>query len=83
MSVDTDPQHKGCIHTGPRVQLCTLYSPLSIASLFHGNVGQVEPVLQKMNPQHALHTDRWATCALILWIKRLDHAAQSVLFLST
>jgi hypothetical protein len=83
MSVDTDPKYKGCIHTGLRLYLCSLYSPLSTASLFHGKVGQVEPVLQKLNPQHVLHTDRWETYALSFAIKRLDHAAQTVLFLST
>ena len=39
-------------------------------------IGKVEPVLQKMNTQHPLQSNRRAACTLSLRIERLDYFAQ-------
>jgi hypothetical protein len=48
-----------------------------VQRLFHRRIRQVEPVLQKMDPQHPLHSDRRPAGAFALRITRLDHPAQS------
>jgi hypothetical protein len=46
-----------------------------VQRFFHGVVGQVEPVLQQVNAQHAFQTERRASIAS-LRVVRLDHRAQ-------
>jgi hypothetical protein len=46
-----------------------------VQRLFHGRVRQVEPLLQKVHPQHPLQPYRWTTVAG-LGIKRLDLRAK-------
>ena len=52
------------------------HGPGVIQGFFHRRIGQVKPVLQKMNAQHALQPYRWAAYAFRLGIERLDQLAQ-------
>jgi len=47
-----------------------------IQGFFHRRIGQIEPVLQKVDAQHAFQADRGAARTFRLWVKRLDHFAQ-------
>jgi len=52
------------------------HRPGIVQRLFHRRVRKAEPVLQKMDAQHALNTHRRTASAIALWIKRLDHRRQ-------
>jgi len=50
-----------------------------VQGFFHGRIGEIEPVLKKMDPQHALQTDAPASSPLGLGLERLDDGAKFVL----
>jgi hypothetical protein len=47
-----------------------------IQGLFDSGIGQVEPVLDEVDSQHALNPDGTASCSLRFWIKWLDGLSQ-------
>ena len=49
-----------------------------VQGFFHGRIGEIEPVLKKMNPQHALQTDGPASSPLGLRVEGLDDGAKFI-----
>ena len=54
----------------------TTHRPRIVQRLFHSRVRQIEPVLQKVNAQHALNTHRRSAPALPPGIEGLNHRRQ-------
>jgi hypothetical protein len=52
------------------------HRPRVAQGFFHRRVRQVESVLQEVDAQHSLHTNRPAACAFRLWVKWLNHLTQ-------
>lgn len=75
----TELADRGFVRRGFAPQIDADESPHGarvIQGLCLRRIEQIEPVLQKVDAQHAFQADRLASRTFRLWIKRFDHLAQ-------